>query len=244
MATKWKPNDFELETSTVWSFPEHGKWATHDSTYRGNWSPYIPRNLLLRYSKKGDLVLDPFIGGGTTAIEAKLLGRDCIGIDVNPNSIERCKSKCDFNYPQAGNVSIRLGDARDISFLQDQSVDFICTHPPYADIITYNEDLENDLSRLPIIPFLAEMEKVADECFRVLKKGKFCAVLIGDMRKKGCVIPLSFYLMQIFTQKGFTLKELIIKEQHNCKATGFWKIRSLQYNFLLLKHEHLFVFYK
>lgn len=56
--------NFELETNTVWAFPDRGKWATHDAKYRGNWSPYIPRNLILRYSTEGDTVLDPFVGGG------------------------------------------------------------------------------------------------------------------------------------------------------------------------------------
>ena len=92
--------------------------------------------------------------------------------------------------------------------------------------------------------FLKEMEKVASECHRVLKKDKFCAVLMGDTRKKGCMIPMSFDVMKIFQHAGFTLKELIIKEQHNCKATGFWKTNSIKYNFLLIAHEYLFVFRK
>ena len=70
---KWEPEEFELEMNTVWSFPDRGKWATHDAKYRGNWSPYIPRNLLLRYSNEGNLILDQFAGGGTTLVEAKLL---------------------------------------------------------------------------------------------------------------------------------------------------------------------------
>ena len=65
-----QPENFELETNTVWAFPERGKWATHDAKYRGNWSPYIPRNVILRDSKEGDTVLDQFVGGGTTAVEA------------------------------------------------------------------------------------------------------------------------------------------------------------------------------
>ena len=65
--TKWEPEDFELEMTTHWSFPKRGDWATHDAKWRGNWSPYIPRNILLRYSKEGDLVLDQFAGGGTNA---------------------------------------------------------------------------------------------------------------------------------------------------------------------------------
>ena len=70
---KWEPEDFELEMTTHWSFPKRGDWATHDAKWRGNWSPYIPRNIILRYSQEGDLVLDQFAGGGTTLVEAKLL---------------------------------------------------------------------------------------------------------------------------------------------------------------------------
>ena len=69
---QWEPENFELETTTLWSFPERGKWATHDAKWRGNWSPYIPRNILLRYSQAGDWVLDQFAGGAP-----RLLRRSC-----------------------------------------------------------------------------------------------------------------------------------------------------------------------
>lgn len=65
-----QPNNFQLETTTVWSFPDRGNWATHSGKYRGNWSPYVPRNLILRYSKPGEWVLDQFMGSGTTLVEA------------------------------------------------------------------------------------------------------------------------------------------------------------------------------
>ena len=139
MIKKWAPENFELETTTIWAFPN-----------RGNWSPYISRNLLLRYTNIGDLVLDPFIGGGTTAIEAKLLQRNCIGVDVNPKSLELCIQKCAFSCPNSGKLCFHLGDARRLDFLSDQSVDFICTHPPYADMIIYSEDIKADISRLPV----------------------------------------------------------------------------------------------
>ena len=241
---KWEPDDFELETKTVWSFPARGKWATHDAKWRGNWSPYIPRNIILRYSQEGDSVLDQFAGGGTTLVEAKLLNRNVLGVDVNPIALERCKEKCTFERENCGNVEIRLGDARNLDFLEDNSVDLICTHPPYANIIQYSEDIENDLSRLDIKAFLMEMGKVAQESYRVLKKGKFCAILIGDTRKKGMVQPLAYETMRVFELAGFKLKEIIIKEQHNCKATGYWKTNSIKFNFLLLAHEYLFVMKK
>ncbi len=243
--TKWKPDDFELEMTTHWTFPKRGDWATHDAKWRGNWSPYIPRNIILRYSKEGDLVLDQFAGGGTTLVEAKLLNRNIVGVDVNDIALTRCREKISFEHEGAtGKVFLKKGDARNLSFIQDEHVDLICTHPPYADIIHYSDDIEGDLSRLKIPAFLEEMKKVSRECFRVLKKNKFCAILMGDTRKKGCMIPLSFEVMQIFENAGFTLKEIIIKEQHNCRATGYWKTNSVKYNFLLIAHEYLFVFRK
>lgn len=242
---KWEPDDFELEMTTHWSFPKRGDWATHDAKWRGNWSPYIPRNIMLRYSKESDLVLDQFAGGGTTLVEAKLLNRNIIGVDVNDLALNRCKEKINFEFNGAdGKVYLRKGDARHLDFIPDEGIDLICTHPPYANIIKYSEDIENDLSRLTVKNFLEEMKTVADECYRVLKKDKFCAILMGDTRQKGNMIPMSFEVMHIFEDAGFKLKELIIKEQHNCKATGYWKTNSVKYNFLLIAHEYLFVFKK
>ncbi|MGI6608469.1 MAG: TRM11 family SAM-dependent methyltransferase [Erysipelotrichaceae bacterium] len=243
--TKWEPENFELEMTTHWSFPKRGDWATHDAKYRGNWSPYIPRNILLRYSKEGDLVLDQFAGGGTTLVEAKLLNRNIIGVDVNDFALNRCQEKIDFEHEGAnGKVYIQKGDARDLHFIADESIDLICTHPPYADIINYSEDIKDDLSLLKVSDFLKEMKKVASESYRVLKNDKFCAILMGDTRQKGHMIPMSFEVMRIFEEAGFKLKELIIKEQHNCKATGYWKTNSIKHNFLLIAHEYLFVFRK
>ena len=128
--------------------------------------------------------------------------------------------------------------------IKDNSIDFICTHPPYANIINYSEGIKNDLSLLKVNDYLMAMKPVASESFRVLKNNKFCAILIGDTRKNGRVIPLGFEIMKLFLDAGFKLKEIIIKEQHNCRATGYWKTSSIKYNFLLLAHEYLFVFVK
>lgn len=241
--TPLQPENFELETNTVWAFPSRGKWATHDAKYRGNWSPYIPRNIILRYSSEGDTVLDQFLGGGTTAVEAKMTHRNFVGFDINPEAVELSRKKCEFELETPYTTTIKLGDARRLE-LADNSVDLICTHPPYANIIQYSTDIDGDLSHLDMKEFLPEINKAAEESFRVLKKDKFCAVLMGDTRKKGMVQPLAFETMTMFQLAGFKLKEIIIKEQHNCQATGYWKTNSIKYNFLLLAHEYLFVFKK
>ena len=84
---------------------------------------------------------------------------------------------------------LHKGDARKLDFIPDESIDLVCTHPPYANIIKYSEDIPEDLSLLKVKDFLKEMKKVALESFRVLKQGKFCAVLMGDTRQKGHMVP-------------------------------------------------------
>jgi len=83
---------------------------------------------------------------------------------------------------------------------------------------------------------------VAQECFRVLKPGKYCAILIGDTRRRRHFVPLAFNVMQRFLKAGFILKEDIIKLQHNCTTTRYWGAQEK--DFLLIMHEHLFVFRK
>ena len=248
-----QPENFELETTTIWSFPDRGKWATHylNAKYRGNWAPQVARNLILRYSKEGDTVLDAFVGSGTTLIECKLTGRKGIGIDINKEALILTRDRLSFNilnnnFPEQKTF---LGDARNLNLIKDESIDLIATHPPYASIISYtknsNHKENGDLSKVHSVDeFCEEMKKVAQEFFRVLKPGKFCAILIGDTRRHKHEVPISFRTMQSFLDVGFILKENIIKAQHNTKTAPLWKNMSIKHNFLLLAHEYLFVFRK
>lgn len=68
--------------------------------------------------------------------------------------------------------------------------------------------------------------------------------MMGDIRVNGYVVPLGFNIMNEFLSQGFVLKEIIIKEQHNCSSTKYWKEISLKRNFYLLAHEYLFIFFK
>ena len=238
----FEPEGFLLEDTTLWDFPNRGKWATHTGVYPGNWSPYVPRNLLLRYSQPGDWVLDQFMGSGTTLVEAKLLDRNAVGIDINPQTVALAEKNLDFPYQGKSRIFTRQGDACNMSFLKNERIDFICTHPPYADIIRYSHNIAGDISLLSVEKFLFSMDNAAREAYRVLKQGRYCAVMMGDIRCHGNVIPLGFKVMNCFLNAGFKSKEIIIKKQHNCRSTPRWKNASRQ--FLMLAHEYIFVFLK
>ncbi|MDY0387323.1 MAG: DNA methyltransferase [Methanolobus sp.] len=252
---KWKISEFEpsvndLKTNTtIWSFPDRGSWATHRGNYRGNWSPYIPRCLILKYTEKGDLVLDPMVGSGTTLVECKLLERNAIGVDINPDAIIISRNRLDFEYNpnvnyQEPQIQTYIGDAMHLDLIESNSVDLVTLHPPYADIIVYTQDLtEKDMSQIhDIDEFAKTIQNVAAESFRVLKPGKVCAILVGDTRRKSHYVPLSTRVMQCFLESGFILKENIIKHQWNTSGYKFWNQKSN--NFHLIAHEHLFVFKK
>lgn len=242
----------EIERSNVWSFPERGSWATHRGDYRGNWSPFIPRNLVLRYTSPGETVLDQMMGSGTTLVECKILGRHAIGIDVNPAAAVISNRRLRFNFEQntgqdPPHIRTYVGDARNLDKVEDGSIDLIATHPPYANIIPYSSSrspIEGDLSRLADLnKFTTEMRRVAAECCRVLKPGRNCAILIGDTRRKRHHVPLAFRIMEVFMDADFLLLEDIVKLQwHTRSEREKWGIKSR--DFLLLAYEHLFVFRK
>jgi DNA modification methylase len=247
-----QPKDFTLQAFTTWSFPKRGNWATHKGNYRGNWAPEIPRNLILRYSQPEDTVLDQMCGSGTTLVECKLTGRNGIGVDINKNAVMIARDRLNFDYNTIdGSVKkttqkTYVGDARFLDKIKTGSVDLIATHPPYANIIPYSKErLEGDLSNThSIAEFAKEMKEVAMECYRVLKPNHFCAILMGDTRRNLHYIPVAFRTLNSFLEVEFILREDIIKHQWQCKSTPYWVKKSMESNFLMIMHEHLFVFRK
>ena len=240
------------EYSTVWSFAERGSWATHNSTYRGNFAPQVARNIIEMYSEPGHLVLDPMAGGGTTLIECKLLGRRFIGCDINPDAVELCQKATAFEIENTKKRQkqdpdlIVCADVRDLSFLGSGSVDLVLTHPPYLNIIRYSAGtIAADLSNITgVNKFCDAMQQAARQLYRVLKPGRYCAVLMGDTRRGRHFVPLAYRVMERFLREGFILKEDIIKVQHNCTCTGRWVAKAKKDKFYLIMHEHLFVFRK
>lgn len=257
--SKLQPTNFELEGTTLWSYPQRGDWATHKGDYRGNWPPQMVRNIILRYSEPRDLVLDQMCGSGTTLVECRLTGRNALGVDINPDCIMLTRDRLNFKLPDDGEYSSEyletfqrtfVGDARNLDLISKggafSCVDLIATHPPYANIIPYSrEGLKGDLSYVNSIDeFIEQMFLVARECYRVLKSGGFCAIIVGDTRRNKHYVPIAFRTMQAFLNEGFILKEDVIKHQWRCKSTGFWLKKSVENNFLLIMHEHLFIFRK
>jgi DNA modification methylase len=240
-----QPKDFKLETTTLWHLPRCKDWATHslNARFRANWDPEVARNIILRYSKPGDIILDPFVGSGTTLIESRLLGRKGIGVDLSREAIILARDR--LNFGTGTEQKTCIGDARKLDLIKSSSIDLIATHPPYLKFVfDDSKSSGGDLANLnSMASFAREMKKVAKECFRVLKQGHYCAVLMGDAKKHRDYVPVAYGVMQSFQAAGFVLEDDIIKVQ-STKITPELKKISIKDNRILLVHEHLLVFRK
>lgn len=257
---QWQPNDFNLEKTTLWDFPQRGKWAVHSGDYRGNWPPQIPRNLILKYTEENDLVVDAFTGGGTTLIEAWLTNRRSVGIDISKLAIQTVTAKINemknlakedkrINLKPGLEPVIIEGNALDLtSILDREKIDvrrlkLVCAHPPYLDSIRYTVANNLDLASIHDPDIFSERIKIfAHEVYSLICSDGICSVLIGDVRKNNVIVPLGLMTLNCFLKVGFKIENIIIKTQHRDKSSEFWV--GHESNILLMAHEYLFVLRK
>ena len=251
--SKWKELT-DIWTDRLWIIPQRDNSGAHDGHYHGNFVPQIPYQLLMRYTKAGDFVLDPFAGSGTTLIEAQRMGRNSIGIELQPSvateAINRIHSESKDGIVADTFVDdSRVFDTRRIlDTYKINNVQFIIYHPPYWDIIKFSED-ENDLSNSETLnEFIDNFRQVVRNTSAILEKGRYCAVVIGDKYANSQLVPLGFHCMQAMQQEGLTLKATIVKNFEETKGKAnqkaLWRQRALQNGLYLFKHEYIFVFKK
>ena len=249
----WKES--EIWTDSLWIIPERDKSGKHDGFYHGNFVPQIPRQLILRYTKKGDVVFDPFVGSGTTAYESESLGRHFVGIDIQPELVEHIKSKVDNKDYFA---ELIVGDSMDQNTFYDitkvlnarkkKNVQLAILHPPYADIVKFSNH-EKDLSNTKSLSdFLNGFALVIKNTLDVLEKNRYLAIVIGDKYTQGKWVPLGFYCLNEAQKLGLTLKSIIIKNMEGNRAKqhkeAIWKYRALSSDYYIFKHEYILIFKK
>lgn len=249
---EWKSIDVNIDS--LWIIDKRDNSGVHNANYHGNFVPQIPRELMQRFTKKGDFVLDTFLGGGTTLIETQRLERNGIGIELQEEVAKQTKKLIKQEAKENLVSDIYVGDSSNFEYekllekYNINNVQFIIYHPPYWDIIKFSEQ-EKDLSNCPTLEnFLEKLEKTIVDSTKILQKGRYCAIVIGDKYEKGQVIPLGFYCMQLFQKHKMKLKAILVKNFNETKGKqnqqALWKYRALANNLYLFKHEYIFVFKK
>ncbi len=245
----WKDYD-EIITDSLWIFPARDNSGAHTPEYHGNFVPQIPRQAMLRYTKKGEWVLDTFAGLGTTLIEAKRLGRNAVGIEINPETAKRAKELIDTEEnPHNVKTEIIVGDSRmEETYRNLGNFQLVIMHPPYWDIIKFS-DIPGDISNTESLEaFLENFEKIVKLAKKHLDDERYLVLVIGDKYSKGTWIPLGFYTMDMIMKNGFSLKSIVVKniEENRGKRGKYslWRYRALKDGYYIFKHEYVMFFRK
>jgi len=251
---RWKEYD-EIITDSLWVLDKRDTSGAHFGWYWGNFIPQIPHQMMLRYTKKGEWVLDTFVGSGTTLIESRRLGRHGIGIELNSEVAQKAKELIEKEQNKDKVVSeVIIGDSRIINIKEIlakykiNQVQLLIMHPPYYDIIKFSKD-KNDLSNAKSTEdFLKMFGEVVNNATPFLKKGRYFALVIGDKYSKGEWIPLGFYCMQEVLKRGYLLKSIIVKNFEETRGKRnqkeLWRYRALVGGFYIFKHEYVMLFKK
>lgn len=254
--SNWK--DLDINTDSLWIIGPRAKGGKHENVYHGNYVPQIPNQMIRRYTEENNVVLDMFMGSGTTLFECESLKRNYIGFDINNEIISYVESKMDstsvidyyiHNCDITNTEKVSELVETDLKSMNKRTVDLIMSHPPYLDIVKFTDKPE-DLSNISNIKdFIAKFVNATNAVWKFLKKGKYFCLVIGDIYRDSEVIPLGFYLMYAI-KKNFNckLKGIVVKDMLGNRAKigieSLWRYRALKSDNFLFKHEYIFVFKK
>jgi len=252
---RWKEYKTIL-TDSLWLLDRRDGSGGHSSWYWGNFVPQIPHQLMMRYTRSGEWVLDAFAGSGTTLLEARCLDRKCVGIELQASVARKVRQGLKRNH--SGNdtptIGLEVGDSRTINVKQvlrkygTNSVQLVILHPPYHNIIRFSKNRRDLSNTRTVEDFAAQFGKVVDNVTPALDPGRVLAVVIGDKYEKGEWKPLGFMMMSEVLKRDYKLKSIVVKNFED--TTGkrsqkeLWRFRALAGGFYLFKHEYIFIFQK
>jgi len=262
-------NDLELDcwreysdiiTDSLWQIPERDRSGAHLADYHGNFVPQIPYQAMRRYTRQGDVVLDAFLGSGTTLIECRRLGRHGIGIELKPELAQQARVRIrSEKNPHQIKTQVLTGDSSNhvstpraivkaLKAVGRDQAQLLMLHPPYHSIINFS-DRPNDLSNCASVEaFIEKFGQVVETFTPFLESNRFLTLVIGDMYEHGEWIPLGFYCMQEVMKRGYQLKSIVVKDMQGNRAKrnleNIWRYRALAGGFYIFKHEYVMFFRK
>jgi len=214
--SEWLP-----ETKSFWYQKGLGKSHPHAQIEKQHPAPFSYQDisrLISFFTKKDEIVLDPFLGVGSTIKAAELLGRKGIGIELSEKWIDLAKLRLDTEVCEdASQKHVFIhGDSRQVlKSMKSQSVDFIVTSPPYWSILnkkadhktrsrvennlsTNYSDSDNDLGNIESYDeFLSILSHdIFEEAGRILKVGKYMAIVLSDFRDKSKFVSFHSDIIQ------------------------------------------------
>lgn len=228
---KFRKPPLRIQPTTLWDYPSqhYGDTVQGDPNYKGATPSYIIWNLLQRYTKPNDLVVDPMCGSGTTLDVARDLKRRALGYDVHPTRKD-----------------IFRVDARKLPPELTGKVDFVFVDPPYSTHLDYGPD-PRDIGKLDVASgeYFPAMAQVISEIHRILRPGGYMALYVSDSYVHGQGFhPIGFGLFDLLRQRLEPIDIVAVTRHNKTLEMGNYRKAAEEGNFFLRGFNYLFIMRK
>ncbi len=241
-----KPNHLNCMTAKqwircqlgVWQFTYEGRDIRDKSVHPATFPISLSKRVIELFTHKGQLVLDPFVGSGTTLVAASDLSRNAIGFDLQKSYIDLCVSRLSTNtnlFNDAHQIAIQ-DDARNIHhYLEPETISLIWTSPPYANLLNrkrknksrrnrkneqygkveqYSQD-PRDLGTMDLEVYTRAMGDIFETFLPLLKPKAHCVINVPDMWWENERITIHVALTEELRRRGYELRNIIIWDRTN-----------------------------
>lgn len=221
----------------VWQFYYEGRDIRNKELHPATFPISLAKKVISLFTHEGELVLDPFVGSGTSLLAAQDLNRNAVGFDLQGDYIDLCASRLASNnfFNQSQQIAIR-DDALDISkYLEPETISLIWTSPPYANLLNrarknksrrnrdngqlgkveqYSQD-KRDLGTMPLEAYTKMMGNIFERLLPLLRPKAHCVINVPDMWWENERITIHISLVEELRQRGYELRNIIIWDRTN-----------------------------
>lgn len=230
----------------------------------------LPKKCIELFTHKGELVLDPFLGIGTTLIAARDLERNAVGFDLNQKYIDFANKRLSQLERNLGDNTKQLAicdDAINIpKYLKEDSVSLAVTSPPYANMLNRNRlhkstrgDLrvnkhykknlqysnnQRDLGTMNPKEYADALSEIYKGILPLLKPKAHCVINVNDLWENNHRYPIHIYVIEALEKAGYELRNIIIWDKRNLvNKVGIFGWPS-NYITLTITFEYILDFWK
>ncbi len=232
------PKEWLKNQLGVWQFNYETRDVRNKEIHPATFPISLCKRLISLFTHEGELVLDPFVGSGTTLVAARDLNRNAIGFDLQPKYVELCKNRLAAEtslYATTQQITIE-DDAHNIgNYLHAESVSLIWTSPPYANLLNrarknksrrdrdngqlgkveqYSQD-PRDLGTMALEEYTHAMGDIYERLLPLLRHRAHCVVNVPDMWWEDSRITLHVSLIEELRRRGYELRNVIIWDRTN-----------------------------
>lgn len=221
----------------VWQFTYDGRDVRDKKLHPATFPISLAKRVIGLFTHQGELVLDPFVGSGTTLVAAQELRRNAVGFDLSQSYIELARNRLGLDLAEGNAVQLAIADdARNIpEYLAPESAALIFTSPPYANLLNrarlnksrrarkneqylkveqYSQD-PRDLGTLCIERYATEMETIFGRLLGLLHPGGHCVVNVPDMWWADTRITIHVTVIEALRRAGYEFRNMIIWDRMN-----------------------------